>query len=786
MGRGVDDRGLPYLTLTFNKDSDVSDVMNRLAKVLGFRFTGEGDVRTITAFQDRVRGSLLSGATTSKTKTFELRFTLLQWKTWRDARTNPARYVLVQSEAEKVQRDQWNKEDAEEAARKKQRAADYEARMQEREKDDAAKQIIRDHEGNVVINLYEIRRRGSDYAGKLNASFEVYANSGFEDKYFKRVIIDYYAVLNSQLTDLKEFNKFLLSESSTYLGKAVTWTGGIDRPNLTRVLDVYEMNLLAALSQYRSGTAVDVALDSMGLIEEYCSYASGRLNKFYEESVTQASRIALALQIAQMAIPIGGSATFIQALCITAAGKLSYAVTDKIVNGTDQSWANTLADAAVGSVRDTIMRVAVTKLVGKIPKINAAGGVPGEAIKLAVSTLTYQVAESMAGFFNGDTFGEALANLYRNLKSPETWVAALVNHAANVGFGKYMDVPQSPAAPTKKLPPGSGTRVEPKKKQKKTPKRSRKPAAAVTVALMFGAAGHGTVKAQENRPTAAETQKSRGTQTNDQKTAERPDYLNPGTDDKGLGSQITGGNSEKSAAAGVKQPGTGNTATDDSSPSTTPKKTPPQPKTPATAPRASPTKRKRKKGELRTIDDDDEGVELTDAYTLIGFGRKPHSEKYQYTPYGKYQTKHTGKNYEYYLKFTNSDGRLVRIEPDDLTIASNGKINIDEYKHTKDPAPSQEVEGLLAQSKDIMTTEIMKKLNQSNLHYKHMGDKFAQMMNYVEALGRFPGKIDKVIYHCSDEATRLSYQFILDNLHGIYQNKPKLLKLLDRVVIQID
>jgi len=272
----------------------------------------------------------------------------------------------------------------------------------------------------------------------------------------------------------------------------------------------------------------------MALVESYCGYASGELEKFYNESVSQANRIALALQIVQMAIPIGGSAAFVEMLCIQAASNFSYTITNKIVNGSDQSWAAALTDAAVGSVRDTILRTAVSKLVGKIPKINTAGGIPREAIKVAVQTLTFQVAESMASFFKGATFGEALASLYRNLKSPEVWVGALVNHAANAGFGKYLDVPQPAAPPAKELPEGSGTRIQP---QKRPVKAYTKPATAVTVALMFGSAGHGVVEPAAGKPPITETQKASSAKEGKPPVAvERPAYLDPGTKDKGLGS----------------------------------------------------------------------------------------------------------------------------------------------------------------------------------------------------------------------------------------------------------
>ena len=126
-------------------------------------------------------------------------------------------------------------------------------------------------------------------------------------------------------------------------------------------------------------------------------------------------------------------------------------------------------------------------------KIGGISGIKGDAIRIAVTTLTSAVAQNMAGLFQGETFGDALANLYRNLKSPETWLVPLVNHA----FGKYLDVSQ-PAGPAGKgLPEGSGTRMEPVKKPVKIPK---KPALAVAVALMFGPAAH-TVDLHAKKPT---------------------------------------------------------------------------------------------------------------------------------------------------------------------------------------------------------------------------------------------------------------------------------------------
>ena len=802
MGKGIDDRGLPSLSVRFERTRDTDYIVDRLEQAVGFNFIG---TMSMSVFRDRVDVSRISAATTSDNKQIEVLFTLVRGQSWRIARNDPAGHIMVQSRAQKALQDKYDKEDAEEQALRKRRAADYDARMEAQKNDDAAKMIIRDGQGKELLNIYAIQHRGSDYAAKLNASFEVYGRSGFNEKYLKQVVFDYYAVLNSQLTDLKDFNKFLMSESATRLGRVVTWTGGIDRPDLTNTLDAYDGLLSRAVNAYKAGMAPELALDQIAAIESYCNHTSAVLERFYNASVSQANRIALALKIVQMAIPVGGSAAFLEVLCVEAAGKFSYAITNKIVNGSDQSWANTLGEAAVGSIRDTIMRTAVTKLVKMIPKINGISGIKGDAIKLAVNTLTSEVAQNMAGFFEGRTFGEALANLYRNLKNPDTWVAALVNHAANVGFGKYLDIPQPDIPAGKVLPEGSGTRIEPVKKPVGVPKKSagipKKPALAVAVALMFGPATHTPVDQQANKPAITETPGAdTATTIRPPASPERPDYLNRGVGDKGRESKTTETSLDKPgqkvgpadrgtsiAMAGQPKPvKTGAAAPEDvpgqgSKPPANPSKTP------VTVPPAvPPTRRKSKPGDPRTIDDDEEGVELTRAYKRVGFARKKNSDSYRYIPYGTYQVSKTGKDYEYTLVFVNSFGIRVRIIPDDLIISESGnRIDIQEYKHLKDPVPSAEIMRDIARGNNVMTQKIYDKLNQSNAHYRFMGDKLYQMMNYVESLARFQ-YLDRVTYHCSDEAVALTYQLVLDNLHGIYDDNPALLQLLDKVAIIVD
>jgi len=802
MGRGVDDRGLPYISLTFGRGSDAGDVVRRLEQALGFTFVLSN---SLGVFSDNVGQSLMSAAINTKGNQLELIFTRRRWNSWRDTRDSPASDILVQSRAEKAQRDQWAQEDAREASLKKQRAADYTARMEAQKKDDEAKLVLRDGDGKVLFSLYDIQHRGSDFAGKLNASFDVYTRSGFDDKYLKAVINDYFGVLISQITDLKDFNKFLMSESSTYKGRFITWTGAITRPNLTGPLEAYEAQLWAATGQYKTGTPADAVLDKMALVEVYCGHASKQLNDFYNKSVSHASRIALAIQIAQFAIPVGASAAFVEALCIEAAQKFSYAITNKIVNGSDQSWLSTLSDAAIGSVRDTIMRVGVSKLVGKIPKVSTSGGIPGEAMRFAVNTLASELAQSMGSFFQGATFGEALANLYRNLKNPETWVLNAVNHAANAAFGKYLDLPQAPRQTPPTLPEGSGTVIKPAKKPeaprqtpptlpegsgtvikpvKKPARRSKKPAAAVTVALMFGSAGHAAVDLHANKPTVAET---RGTETSQgaEAKAKRPNYLDPGTDNKGLGSRISGPHSDdgppkaepldrktKNATAGPDQPvkTTAATSGQGSKPPTKP------PRTPAVPPPTGPGRRKRRNN-----------VERKAAYRrlLPGIEKRKHTDNQKKRASTQYQMDKTGLDYEYYMEFETTDRKTVRIHPDGFSVADDGKkINIDEYKHLEDPISKDDMDDFLDYYRGKNFDDIM----DANKHWEYMGGKFGQMMGYVEALLKFPDSFDKVIYHCSDPATALTYQVVLDNLRGasFYGNRPSRLKMLDRIEIRID
>ena len=64
----------------------------------------------------------------------------------------------------------------------------------------------------------------------MNASFGLYGRTGFDEKFLGQVILDYAAVLSSQLIDLQDFNEFLMSESATWLGGFVTFTGGSIAP----------------------------------------------------------------------------------------------------------------------------------------------------------------------------------------------------------------------------------------------------------------------------------------------------------------------------------------------------------------------------------------------------------------------------------------------------------------------------------------------------------------------------------------------------------------------------
>src|SRR3954452_12854876 len=131
MGKGIDNRGLPYLSIGFERSRDTDYIVDRLEQAIGFTF---GGTMAMSVFRDRVDKSRISAATTSDNKQIEVLFTLVQGQSWRIARNDPARYILVQSKAQKALQDQYDKEDAEEEALKKRRAANYDARMEAQKK----------------------------------------------------------------------------------------------------------------------------------------------------------------------------------------------------------------------------------------------------------------------------------------------------------------------------------------------------------------------------------------------------------------------------------------------------------------------------------------------------------------------------------------------------------------------------------------------------------------------------------------------------------------------------
>src|SRR6266487_173250 len=104
VGRGIDNRGLPYLSIGFERSRDTDYIVDRLEEAIGFRFDG---TLALSVFRNRIDQSLFSAATTSDNKQIEVLFTLVQGQSWRIARNNPARYILVQSKAQRALQDQY-------------------------------------------------------------------------------------------------------------------------------------------------------------------------------------------------------------------------------------------------------------------------------------------------------------------------------------------------------------------------------------------------------------------------------------------------------------------------------------------------------------------------------------------------------------------------------------------------------------------------------------------------------------------------------------------------------
>lgn len=820
MGNGTVNKGINSITVKFEKarsfgyEEGSTFIIKKVEKVIGSHFKIDIDPHSsYVAFKQKIEDLRIQIPLEKGKKEIEIIFTLKKGYTWEWALNDPFNSFLVQSRYQLELAAQYAQEDAQAALAKQQRRTQYEARVKDEKADDQLKGIIRDGSGKIIINIYECQHRGSDYANKLNVSFALYVKSGFMEKYLRVVILDYYNLLNSEITDLQELNNFLTTESATYLGKFVTWTGAIDRPsNFANVLNLYDSLLQTALFEYKSGGSPDKALDKMGKIYGFCSYASTVLNKFYEESVSHSQRIALALQIAQMAIPIGASAKGLQMLCIVASEKFSYEITKKVVYGTDVSWGKTILNTGLGTVYDVVLRFGVSSLVSKIPIINGIGGIKGDIIKIAVNTVTTEVANSIGEAFRGSTFGEALSNLYKKLTNYEGWVTALVTHASNKCFGKYLDVPTKQVAPLSTIK-SPNTKADIKKPDLKSAKNVSvdKPTGSglklsstllLPIVLLFGFS-RSAIAAVEipSKPSISEAQKG-DTSTKGNTSMADQKGLDRGIIDKGMplnakkpsttSQEITQhsrstDNPTEGPEKSKKEAPQKNVATP--SDATKPPVVPdhdPSGIPPVASPMLGALKPRRKK--LKTIEDEDSDIELTAAYKKVKFKKEAHPPRYKYKPHGFYQTSKTGKDYEYVVRIKKSDGNMATIKPDNLVAsADKERLDIEEYKNFKNTEADEEIMGLVKKNKDKLNKNIYKKLEEFNAHYKFLGDKIFQMMNYVELVAKYPNSFDKIVYHCSDKTTALIYDsFVKANLIGIYHDSPSLRSFVDKIEVIVD
>lgn len=824
MGNGTVEKGLAEVSVKFRKSRSFgfqepsTYIIERLERSIGGQFVvGFGPKSSYAWFKQKVEDLWYRIPVEPGQTDIEVVFTLRKNATWTLALVDPYNNVLVRSRRQIAVDNQYAAEDAQAAIEKQQRLTAYGARRKEQDADDELKGVIRDGSGRVVLNIYEAQRRGSDEAAKLDASMNLYAKSGFLEKYRSAVVLDYFRVLNSQVSDLQEFHEFLMSKSESRLGRFVTWTGAIDRPqNLKGALAAYDSQLQRAVREFQSDHVAKKALASMALVEHYCGYASGVLKKFYDDSVAHSKRIAFAIQIAQMAIPIGASAKGLQMLCLVASEKFSYEITKKAVYGSDTSWSKTLFNAGVGTAYDAILRFGVGGLIGKIPVINGLQGIPGDIVKIAVNTLTSEIANGIGESFKGATFGEALSNLLDRLANYQTWVSASVAHTSNRYFGTHLDLPGSPA-PVSVAPESDGLGDGKPDVQRTTAVSAERPRGAVPkgsaillpIVLMFGfarSANAAAIELPSNKPVAGEV--DRAPAPVDTAAARSSTALadsNRGVAEKAvpnatrkadaMASAVTApsrisreSRGTTNATAGPEKPSKFYPAHENPA-SANAAKPPGGPATPFKAPVAVPIVAaiKPRRRRLRTIDDEDNEEELTAAYKRIGFHKVAHPKRYQHIPYGKYQTSKAGKDYEYSVKIRRSDGSEATVKPDDLVIAADGKrLDVVEYKHFKDADADAVITKMIEENGNILDEKIYKAL-QASLHYVRMEDKFSQMMNYVELAAKYPESVDRIVYRCSDDTTKLIYEsFVKANLLGIYQNRPKMLRIVDKIVVIVD
>ncbi|HEV7305586.1 pre-toxin TG domain-containing protein [Ensifer sp.] len=153
-------------------------------------------------------------------------------------------------------------------------------------------------------------------------------------------------------------------------------------------------------------------------------------------------------------------------------------------------------------------------------------------------------------------------------------------------------------------------------------------------------------------------------------------------------------------------------------------------------------------------------AEKTKAYKEVGFTRREMGQGDQYKPWGKYQVKKTGKNYEQSAKL--KDGREVRIDDLEVSKGSPETLNLVDYKHSKEVT---EIADILKKSKNQYDDVFFKELEKSG-HWRGFADKIDQFLRQAQLVLENSTSLGHIIIRCSDSRTAHIYEHIVGNLYG--------------------
>lgn len=549
MGRGTSNRGISSIKIKVDcskaRHSATDYVTTLLEKKLGAKFQmvqtrSETSLNySLILFQDSIKEVILK---LPENASIELTFTLVGKSSWEDALSYPDRDILIQTPQQIQYKNERNAEELE----KKEKQKKLEHKWKQQAEEDENKGILRASNGTVIWDksqyIYNLASAGSFDEAKFE-----YVSNGLKEYHFRILIKAYHDFLSAQLIDIQKLFEWLMDESNGYRGAIVSlgltsslninWENGQFKTKTSRptelgkkLIDADE-KIRKAFAQYRQDQLPEDLLTALSEVEEVISKSSAILSRFWQESVEEAHRIGFGLQVLQVVIPLNGAKGLYQIACTYAASNFSYAITNKIINSSDDSWISTLYSAGIDSGLQFIFQLGASKL---LTKIGGVGGLDKLAFNIAINKLSNDIATTLADGFKGKTFGEALSNFHHKLTNPEDWFLQSVSSAAGFYHDEINKTNETKKTVSNNKQPHSKPDKSPPNKASLKPKnytleqiRSKLKTYAIPLVLLFSPPK--IENSSSNKPIAQQidnTQKSKASQieraTEGQNTKNKP------------------------------------------------------------------------------------------------------------------------------------------------------------------------------------------------------------------------------------------------------------------------